>query len=185
MSPVEVRGWWKDTGKAEDILDANRLELLKLRRDIRGELDGAEVVGDVIVEEGATVRRSTILGPALIGAGALIEHAFIGPYTTIGNGAVIRNAEIEYAVVGDGTHIEGVKPRIEGSLIGEDVHIAGHTGWPSTHRLILGDKSRVMLPGGDATTFLQVLERPPSATGSLPARLLVPPGTTATIPVIS
>ncbi len=145
VSPVEVRGWWKDTGKAEDILDANRLELLKLRRDIRGELDGAEVVGDVIVEEGATVRRSTILGPALIGAGALIEHAFIGPYTTIGNGAVIRNAEIEHAVVGDGTHIEGVKPRIEGSLIGEDVHIAGHTGWPSTHRLILGDKSRVML----------------------------------------
>lgn len=145
VAPRQVRGWWKDTGKAEDILDANRLELLKLRRDVRGDLENSEVVGDVIVEEGAVVRDTTIFGPALIGAGAHIENAYIGPFTTIGNGVVIRNAELEYAVVGDRSRIEGVKPRIQGSLIGEDVHIAGHSGRPSTHRLIIGDKSRVIL----------------------------------------
>jgi glucose-1-phosphate thymidylyltransferase len=145
VAPQQVRGWWKDTGKAEDILDANRLELLKLRRDIRGELHNAEVVGDVIIEQGAVVRDTTIFGPALIGAGAQLENAYIGPFTTIGNGVVIRNAELEYTVVGDHTRIEGVKPRIQASLIGEDVHIAGHSGRPSTHRLIIGDKSQVIL----------------------------------------
>ena len=103
------------------------------------------MVGDVVIETGAVVRDTTIFGPALIGSGSLIEHAYIGPFTTIGNGVVIRNAELEYAVVGDGTRIEGVKSRIQGSLIGEDVHIAGHAGRPSTHRLILGDKSRVLI----------------------------------------
>ena len=140
-----VAGWWKDTGKPEDILDANRLELLRLRRDLRGTLEGAEIVGDVVIEEGAVVRNSTVFGPALIGAGSLVENAYVGPFTSLGNEVRLQNAEIEYAVVGAGSVIRDVAARIQGSLLGEGVEVATEDTRPATHRLIIGDKSRVIL----------------------------------------
>jgi len=143
--PQEVGGWWKDTGTAEDILDANRLELLSRRRQIGGSVDETRLVGDVVVEDGAVVRRSTVFGPALIGAGAVVEDAYVGPFTSIGEGVTLRNAEVEYAVVGARSVIQNVDARIQGSLIGEDVTIEGATTRPSTHRLIVGDMSRIDL----------------------------------------
>jgi glucose-1-phosphate thymidylyltransferase len=143
--PVEVAGWWKDTGTAEDILDANRLELLSARRRIEGVVEESQLIGDVVVGPGAVVRRSTVFGPAIIGAGALVQDAYVGPFTSIGTGTQLVNAEIEYAVVGANTSIRDVTARIQGSLIGEDVTVAGASGRPSTHRLLVGDKSRVDL----------------------------------------
>ena len=145
VAPMEVEGWWKDTGKAEDILDANRLLLTRRRRDVRGEIDRADLVGDVVVEAGAVVRRSTVFGPTLICSGCRVEDAYIGPFTTLGEGVVVERAEIEYAVVGAGTTIRDVDARIQGSLIGEDVTIAGVTTRPSTHRMVVGDMSRIEL----------------------------------------
>lgn len=144
--PVEVGGWWKDTGKPDDILDANRLLLLERRRDVRGTVEDATLVGDVVVEEGATVRRSTVFGPALVRAGATVEDAYVGPFTTLGAGVTLANAEIEYAVVGARAVIRNVEARIQGSLIGEDVVVEGATRRPSTHRMIVGDKSTILLP---------------------------------------
>lgn len=144
--PVEVRGYWKDTGTAEDILDANRLELLAQRRTVDGTIDDeSRLVGDVVVSAGATVRRSTVFGPALIGTDAVVEDAYVGPFTSLGTGVTLSNAEVEYAVVGAGTTIRNVHARIQGSLIGEDVVIEGVSDRPSTHRLIVGDKSRIDL----------------------------------------
>lgn len=143
--PVEVGGWWKDTGKAEDILDANRLLLLERRRSIQGEVEESELVGDVVVEAGAVVRRSVVFGPALIGAGALVVDAYLGPFTTLGPGVRLQRAEIEYAVVGAGTTIRDVGARLQASLIGDDVFVAGVSTRPSTHRMIVGDKSRIEL----------------------------------------
>src|SRR5690606_6065526 len=119
VAPVLVEGWWKDTGKAEDILDSNRLILAKLRGQVDGLVEDSELVGEVVVEKGAQVRNSTIFGPALIGAGARLEHAYIGPFTTVGRDAVIDDAELEYSVVGEGTTITRVGARIQSSLIGE------------------------------------------------------------------
>ena len=136
VAPVEVTGWWKDTGKSEDILDANRLLLMERRRSIRGEVD---------VEPGAMIRRSTVFGPALIGADALITDAYVGPFTTLGDGVRLQRAEVEYAVVGAGSTIRDVGARIQGSLIGEDVLVAGVATRPSSHRLVVGDKSRIEL----------------------------------------
>jgi glucose-1-phosphate thymidylyltransferase len=143
--PVEVAGWWKDTGSPEDILDANRLLLLELRRRIDGALEGAELIGDVVVEAGATVRRSTVFGPALIGAGAVVEDAYVGPFTTLGEGVRLLRAEIEYSVVGAGSEIRDVDARLQGSLIGENARISGVERRPRSHRLIVGDKSRLEL----------------------------------------
>ena len=143
--PVEVPGWWKDTGKPDDILDANRLQLMKLKGDVRGEVEDTKLVGEVVIEEGAVVRNTTIFGPAIIGRGAQVENAYLGPFTSIGDEVRVVNAELEYAVVGARSIIQGVGPRIQGSLIGEDVHVEGHHGRPSTHRLVVGDESRIML----------------------------------------
>jgi len=145
VAPVEVPGWWKDTGRPEDILDANRLELMRIKRDVRGTIDNANLVGEVVVEQGAVVRDATVFGPAIIGRDAVVEGAYIGPFTAIGDGVKLRNAEVEYAVVGARSTIHDVGPRIQGSLIGEDVELAGHKGRPSTHRLIVGDESRILL----------------------------------------
>ncbi|TVR95231.1 MAG: glucose-1-phosphate thymidylyltransferase [Trueperaceae bacterium] len=143
--PQEVGGWWKDTGQADDILDANRLELLSRRRKIEGTVEDSNLVGDVVVASGAVVRRSTVFGPALIGTDAVVEDAYVGPFTSLGEGVRLRNAEVEYAVVGKRSEIADVDARIQGSLIGDDVVIKGATTRPSTHRLIVGDMSTLEL----------------------------------------
>lgn len=143
--PVEVQGWWKDTGKAEDILDANRLLLLERRREVLGEVEESEIVGDVVIEAGAVVRRSTVFGPVLIGAGSRITDAYIGPFTTLGPEVRVQRAEVEYTVVGAGSTLRDVAQRIQGSLIGENVVIAGVARRPASHRLIVGDMSRIEL----------------------------------------
>jgi glucose-1-phosphate thymidylyltransferase len=145
VAPVEVEGWWKDTGTSDDILDANRLELLAQRRHVEGTIEESHLVGDVVVRPGAVIKRSTIFGPALIGEGTVIQDAYVGPFTSLGPNVRLANAEIEYAVVGANTTIRHVRSRIQGSLIGEDVCIEGVSDRPSTHRMVVGDKSRIEL----------------------------------------
>ncbi len=145
VSPVTIRGWWKDTGQPDDILDANRLLLTHLKRDVRGDTVNARLVGEVVVGEGAVVKDTTIFGPVIIGAGTRVERAYVGPFTAIGDACLVRNAELEYSVVGNRSVIDGVKPRIQASLIGEDVVISGHDSRPATHRMVVGDESRISL----------------------------------------
>src|SRR5690606_15051151 len=128
--------WWKDTGKAEDILDANRLVLGRLRGRVEGTVEDSELVGEVVVEAGAVVRGSTVFGPAIVGANATVERAYVGPSTTIADDVTVRGAR---------TLIERVGTRIQASLLGEDVILTGHDGRPSSHRLIVGDESRIEL----------------------------------------
>ncbi len=143
--PVEVEGWWKDTGKPDDILDANRLLLTRVKRDVKGTTERTVLVGEVVISAGAVVRDTTIFGPVLIGPGATVEGAYIGPFTSIGEDSVVRNAEIEYSVVGARSVIEGVGPRLQASLIGDDVRVGSHKGRPSTHRMVIGDESSILL----------------------------------------
>lgn len=144
----EVDGWWKDTGKAADILDANRLELARLGRHVEGTVEDTELVGDVVVEEGATVRRSTVVGPCSIAAGAVVEDAYVGPYSSIGRDVRLADAEVDDVVIGARTVIDGVASRIHGSLVGEDVRIEGAGARPRGHRLTIGDKSVLTLGDG-------------------------------------
>jgi glucose-1-phosphate thymidylyltransferase len=148
VAPVLVEGWWKDTGRAEDILDANRLMLGALRGRVDGVVEACELVGEVVIEGGAEVRNSTIFGPALVGRGAKVDRSYIGPFTTLGDAVTVSDAELEYSVVGAGSSISHIGTRIQASLIGEDVVLTGHDGRPSTHRLIVGDESRIELQEG-------------------------------------
>ena len=139
----EVEGWWLDTGKKDELLDANRIVLGRLERRIDGDVDEAtDVIGAVVIEPGATLRRSLIRGPAVIGAGTVIEEAYVGPFTSIGPGCALTRTEVEYSVVLERCTVTDI-PRIEGSLLGRDVSIARRERRPAAYRFLLGDHSQI------------------------------------------
>jgi len=142
----QVRGYWKDTGKPEDLLDANRLVLSQIRRQVEGELERAEVVGEVVVEPGARIVRSTVRGPAFIGAGSLIEDSFIGPYSAIGKGAKVIGSEVEYSILMDQAEVRQLAYRLDASILGHGVVVDGQGNTRRhTLQLVLGDRSQVKL----------------------------------------
>jgi glucose-1-phosphate thymidylyltransferase len=144
VRPHLVDGWWKDTGKLEDMLEANRLILDTIVRSVEGTVDDeSRVEGKVVIEPGAIVERSVIRGPVVIGAEAKIIHAYVGPFTSIGRCAEIRDAEIEHSIVLEGSVISDIANRVEDSLIGRNVKIHRMPVKPSAYRFMLGDNSEV------------------------------------------
>jgi glucose-1-phosphate thymidylyltransferase len=136
-----------DTGRLEDMLECNRKVLEMAEPSCAGTIDEHSViVGRVVLEEGAVVTRSTVRGPAIIGKGTHITDAYIGPFTSIYHGCTITSAEIEHSIVLEDTVISGVG-RIEDSLIGKQVEVTTSTAAPRALRLMLGDHSKVALPG--------------------------------------
>jgi glucose-1-phosphate thymidylyltransferase len=144
VHPQIVDGWWKDTGKLEDLLEANRLILDTLARRIDGTVDAASrIEGKVVVEAGALIERSVVRGPVIIGARARIVHAYVGPFTSIMNDVEVRDAEIEHSIILEGSVICDLQNRIEDSLIGKNVRIYREPVKPSAYRFMLGDNSEV------------------------------------------
>ena len=146
VEPHLVSGWWKDTGKIEDILEANRLILETIRGSVDGDGDEAtRVSGEVIIEKGVTVRSSTIRGPAIIGAGTEISDSYVGPFTSIQRNCRIVKTEIEHSIVLEGSEIVDVGSRIDESLIGREVRIYKCPPKPVAYRFMVGDKSEIGL----------------------------------------
>jgi glucose-1-phosphate thymidylyltransferase len=144
VRPHIVEGWWKDTGKLEDMLEANRLILDTLDRRIDGTVDAeSRIEGKVVIEAGAVVERSVIRGPAIIGRGAKITHAYVGPFTSIGADVEIRDSEVEHSIVLEGSCIRDLANRVIDSLIGRNVRIYRMPVKPSAYRFMLGDNSEV------------------------------------------
>ncbi len=146
----EITGWWKDTGKPEDLLEANRIALDLLLDGIgpaiRGHVDEqSDVQGKVTIEAGARVLASQIRGPAIIGKGAVIERSYVGPFTALGDRCVIRNSELEYSILFEDTQILDADVRIERSLLGREVVIRRTASRPRTQKFILADQSIIEL----------------------------------------
>ncbi|MBC8180556.1 glucose-1-phosphate thymidylyltransferase [candidate division KSB1 bacterium] len=142
----EITGWWKDTGKPIDLLEANRLVLEHLDPAISGSVDDkSHVVGKVTIDQGAQIINSTIRGPVIIGKNTIIENSYIGPFTSIQNNCYIRNSEIEFSILLNDCKVLDIGMRIESSLFGTDVEIVKSEDKPSTHRFFIGDQSRVEL----------------------------------------
>jgi glucose-1-phosphate thymidylyltransferase len=138
-----VRGWWKDTGRLDDMLEANRLILETLERRVEGRLVDTQIEGRVVVEPGAVLERSTVRGPAVIGAGARLLDAYIGPYTAVGRHCTIESAEIEHSILLEGSSVRGLDGRMESSLLGRDVVIARGDRQPRAYRFMVGDSSEI------------------------------------------
>ena len=144
VRPHLVEGWWKDTGKLEDMLEANRLILDTIERRVDGTVDQeSRIEGKVVIEAGAVVERSVIRGPVVIGADARIIHAYVGPFTSIGAKCEIRDTEIEHSIVLEGGSITDLNNRVEDSLFGRNVRIYRLPVKPSAYRFMLGDNSEV------------------------------------------
>jgi glucose-1-phosphate thymidylyltransferase len=143
VHPHIVKGWWKDTGKIEDMLEANRTVLDTFERVVRGNIESSSIEGKVIIEEGAVISDSVVRGPSIIGAGAKVTHAYVGPYTSIGNGCALEHCEIENSIVLENSTISNVNGRIEASLIGKNVKITRTHRKPAAYRFMLGDNSEV------------------------------------------
>ncbi|MFJ8106178.1 glucose-1-phosphate thymidylyltransferase [Streptomyces sp. NPDC096132] len=140
-----IKGYWKDTGNVVDMLEVNRTVLEGLERRIDGEVDEAsETVGRVVVEAGATVVNSRLVGPVVIGAGTEVRDSYVGPFTSVAENCRITDSELEFSIVLRDSSIDGVG-RIENSLIGRHVEVTPAPGVPSAHRLVLGDHSKVQI----------------------------------------
>jgi glucose-1-phosphate thymidylyltransferase len=140
-----ISGYWKDTGRVEDMLECNRLVLEHTEAAVSGDVDaGTEAVGRVVVEEGAVVRRSRLVGPLVIGRGATVSDSYVGPFTSIGPGCTLTGTEIEFSIVMAGSSLTGV-PHIRDSLIGRNVDVALTATFPRAHRLVVGDHSQVRI----------------------------------------
>jgi glucose-1-phosphate thymidylyltransferase len=145
VRPYVIEGWWKDTGKLEDMLEANRLVLDSLEARVEGEVEASELHGKVIVEAGAKIVRSVVRGPAIIGTGSVIENAYVGPFTAVGDHVVIRGSEVEHSIILEGSSITDVGGRIENSLIGRNVTVCRAESKPRAYNLMLGDRSQIGL----------------------------------------
>ena len=139
-----ITGWWKDTGKLEDMLEANRMVLSRARRHLRGVVEpGSKVEGEVILGAGSVVRNSILRGPLIIGERCTIDSSYVGPFTALYDDVVLRNSEIEHSIVLERCRIEDIPVRIEASLIGKEVRIQRSQLKPTAYRFMVGDSSLV------------------------------------------
>jgi glucose-1-phosphate thymidylyltransferase len=145
VTGYQYHGYWKDTGGPEDVLDCNRRMLGCLRPRVDGYVDAAsELYGPVVIERGARVVRSTIVGPAVVGGKTLIEGSFVGPSTSIGRGCVLRETELADSIVLDGASIADV-PGLRGCLIGRSATVGTGSQQQPHHRLVVGDHAKIAL----------------------------------------
>ena len=143
VEPHTVTGWWKDTGKLEDMLAANRLILSTIESDLRGEVVESTLEGPVQVGEGSLIERCTVRGPVVIGAGCRLSDTFVGPYTAISDGVVVEHAEIEHSIILENSRISRLGARMTDSLIGRDCVIAHSEALPVAYRFMVGDSSQI------------------------------------------
>ncbi|MGB2694932.1 MAG: glucose-1-phosphate thymidylyltransferase [Dehalococcoidia bacterium] len=141
-----ITGRWIDTGKHDDLLEANQLILESLEPALIGHYDeSSKIQGRVVLQEGAEVTNSRIQGPAIIGERTRVVNSYIGPSTSIYHDCLIADTEISGSVVLEHTRIEGVKHRITDSLVGRNVELHGDERRPRGYTLILGDFSQMQV----------------------------------------
>jgi glucose-1-phosphate thymidylyltransferase len=145
VEPHIVRGWWKDTGRLEDMLEANRLILDNLVTEVRGELVDSRIDGRVVVAQGARLERTTVRGPAVIGAGAQLRDCYIGPYTAVGENCSIVGAEVEHSILLAGSSVCDLDGRMESSLLGRNVTVRRGDRQPRAYRFMVGDNSDISI----------------------------------------
>lgn len=123
-----IHGYWKDTGNVVDMLEVNRTVLESMDRRIDGEVDDvSETIGRVVIEEGARIEKSRIVGPVVIGAGTVVSNSYVGPFTSVAENCKITDSELEFSIVLQDSSILGVG-RIESSLIGKHVEVTPRSG---------------------------------------------------------
>jgi glucose-1-phosphate thymidylyltransferase len=144
----KVQGWWKDTGKPGDLLEANRLILQDISNDNNGTIsENVKINGNVSIGKNTEILGGTVLrGPLIIGEDCRIgPNTYVGPYTSIGKNCFIAHSEIQNSIVMEGSSIN-CGTLVTDSIIGRNVKIT-HNGklLPKGKRFIIGDQSQIIL----------------------------------------
>lgn len=144
VRPHVIGGWWKDTGRLDDMLEANRFVLDTIDAEMLGEADDdSQVDGRVRIGAGTKLVSSTVRGPVVIGEGCEIVDAYIGPFTSIADGCVVVGSEVEHSILLMGARIENTGGRVTDSLIGVNAVVRRGDSKPAAYHLMLGDNSEV------------------------------------------
>jgi glucose-1-phosphate thymidylyltransferase len=139
-----VDGWWKDTGKPDDLLEANRMMLSVRGSSIEGDVDSdTSVEGTVVVGAGAKVTQSILRGPVVIGPGTIVDRSTLGPDVSVERDCRIERSSVADSIVMEGCRISDVAG-LSGSILGRNAEVS-HSGTRNVRRLIVGDQSRVEL----------------------------------------
>jgi glucose-1-phosphate thymidylyltransferase len=141
-----LTGWWLDTGKKDDMLEANRVVLDDLlKRDVRGKVDeNSHVAGRVEIRKGSQIINSKIRGPVSIAEECRIVNSFIGPFTSIGDNTVIEDSAIEHSVILGNCHIQNVE-RLADSIMGRACKVYKRGNNFLQKKLFIGDDAIVEL----------------------------------------
>ncbi|HID93041.1 MAG TPA: glucose-1-phosphate thymidylyltransferase [bacterium (Candidatus Stahlbacteria)] len=139
-----LKKWWLDTGKKDDILEANRMVLDEwINREIKGQIDKkSKIMGRVAIEKNTKIENSVVRGPAVIGERSMIKNSFIGPYTSVGNDCVIVNSGLEHSVILDGVKISDVE-RLEDSILGRNAIVKRGSLHRHVFKFMIGDDAEV------------------------------------------
>ncbi len=146
VSYSEITGWWKDTGKPRDLIEANRLVLDNVERKIEGKVDDNSVIqGRVSIAKSAEIVNSQIRGPVIIGEGVKIKDSYIGPYTSLDKDTHVKNSELEFSIIMEEVKIYNQTSRLENSILGKNAAVAKSVRKPAANKFIIGENSRVAL----------------------------------------
>lgn len=143
-----LSGWWLDTGKKDDLLQANRVVLDTIEPGMRGEMDAASALeGRVRVSEGARLVRSTVIGPAVIGRNVTLTDARVGPYVSLADGVTVEGARVENSILMVNAGVYQMPLPVVDSILARNATARRAGGEPAgVCRLILGDDSYVEMP---------------------------------------
>lgn len=148
VTSKQLTGWWLDTGKKDDLLEANRvvLDAYLTHTSTCGHVDAlSQVIGRVDIGPHTQLKNCTIRGPVKIGSHCHLENSFVGPYSSIADGVTLIDADLDHSVVLEGAKIERVQQRIVDSLIGQRAHLTTSDHRPRALRLMIGDDSQIQL----------------------------------------
>jgi len=145
VEALKLEGWWLDTGKKDDLLEANRIILDAYSNCVvNGTVDDqSRVTGRVSIGEGTQVINCTIRGPVIIGDDCHLENCFVGPYSSIGHGVTLSAVDLDHSVILQGARVEGIQHRIVDSLVGRRATIKPGPSHPKAMRFMVGDDCQI------------------------------------------
>lgn len=140
--PHVHKGWWIDTGKPNDMLEANSHVLEEITPTISesAEVDAESTIDKrVTIQDGAKIINSVVRGPTVIGKNTIIENSYIGPFTSVYHHCEVRNCEIERSIILENSRVIDIDQTLRDSLIGRNATVKRSNRKPSGIKMNLGD----------------------------------------------
>jgi glucose-1-phosphate thymidylyltransferase len=147
VSARQLKNWWLDTGKKDDLLEANRIILdTNLESENLSTIEeNSQIIGRVKIGKNTKIINSTIRGPVIIGENCHLENCFIGPYSSIANNVKLSETDLEHSVILESAEVVGIQQRIVDSVIGQRAKIHPALKRPKAVSFMIGDDSQIEL----------------------------------------